>query len=101
MLLYYDADSNQWVMPGTLSGSPPCARSSHRAVSLPDRLVIFGGAVAGEGDNDGGERLNDVHTLRAMPGSGQLAWTQEDAPYGLRPRGEWCGRGGRGRGWAG
>ncbi|KAG1653468.1 hypothetical protein FOA52_015971 [Chlamydomonas sp. UWO 241] len=58
LVAVYDASTNTWCLP-ELVGEPPQARSSHRAVALPDRIVLHGGARA-ENDPD---RLSDAAAL--------------------------------------
>ncbi|GIL89783.1 hypothetical protein Vretifemale_17546 [Volvox reticuliferus] len=75
MLAVYDAAANRWLKP-QVEGTWPQARSSHRAVALGNRLLIHGGAAAGEQS----DRLADVHTLMICPTSGRLTWSQMDEP---------------------
>ncbi|GLI67587.1 hypothetical protein VaNZ11_011821 [Volvox africanus] len=75
MLAVYDAAVNRWLKP-QVEGAWPQARSSHRTVALGNRLLIHGGAAAGEQI----DRLADVHTLMICPSSGRLIWSRMDEP---------------------
>ncbi|GAX74257.1 hypothetical protein CEUSTIGMA_g1706.t1 [Chlamydomonas eustigma] len=60
--------------------APPAARSSHRAVALPDRIIVHGGA-ASESDSD---RLSDIATLVLLelscPSVSRMFWSAMDEP---------------------
>ncbi|EFJ46572.1 hypothetical protein VOLCADRAFT_93025 [Volvox carteri f. nagariensis] len=75
MLAVFDAAGNRWLAPH-VEGKWPQARSSHRAVALGSRLLIHGGAAAGEQT----DRLADVHTLLICPHTGRLTWSRMDEP---------------------
>ncbi|GIL57278.1 hypothetical protein Vafri_12534 [Volvox africanus] len=75
MLAVYDAVVNRWLKPH-VEGAWPQARSSHRTVALGNRLLIHGGAAAGEQI----DRLADVHTLMICPSGGRLIWSRMDEP---------------------
>lgn len=42
----FDLNTKTWL-PLVAAGKAPCPRSSHRAVTLSDRIIIYGGAVKG------------------------------------------------------
>jgi hypothetical protein len=46
LLGVFDLKQNKWLQP-QVTGQGPCPRSSARAVALPDRIVIYGGAAQG------------------------------------------------------
>lgn len=48
LLSVYDLNSNT-LLPLQAAGEAPTPRSSHRSVTLTDRMVFYGGAVQGEG----------------------------------------------------
>ncbi|KAG2433071.1 hypothetical protein HYH02_012775 [Chlamydomonas schloesseri] len=75
-LAVFDAVAGAWVDPGHVEGPMPLGRSSHRAVALGNRLLIHGGAAAG----DQADRLGDVLTLLVDPKTGALAWSRMDEP---------------------
>ncbi|KAG2435934.1 hypothetical protein HXX76_007129 [Chlamydomonas incerta] len=75
-LAVFDAGAGAWVEPGRVGGPMPLGRSSHRAVALGNRLLIHGGAAAG----DQADRLGDVLTLMVDAQTGALTWSRMDEP---------------------
>lgn len=65
---------------GSMGGHCPVARSSHQTVVYNGRLILHGGAVNPEGQDDRKERLNDMHTLVVKHGGKQLCWSTCDCP---------------------
>ncbi|KAK9809972.1 hypothetical protein WJX72_002834 [[Myrmecia] bisecta] len=80
VVVVYDAVANTWIFPGAIQGVPPPLRSSHRAVYLNDRIVIFGGA------GEQKQRFDSLVSLCFSANGGQLTWRTCDEPTSDAPR---------------
>lgn len=76
LLTVYDIRNNAWITPSNVSGTPPCPRSSHRAVVYNGRIILYGGAGEAKGVK---ARMGDVHSL-VLSQKGQLVWCECDTP---------------------
>jgi len=72
----FDPKSVEWTKLEPARGTPPCARSYHRAAAVGDTLFIFGGCGA-----DG--RLADLHAFDTKT----CSWSEVPPPPELRGRG--------------
>ena len=67
LLCAYDTALDAWMpLTFTVSGPPPCPRSSHRAAAFHGRAVMFGGAAQGAPN----ELLEGVHSCVAVSCTG-------------------------------
>lgn len=65
---------------GSVVGDRPTTRSSHKTALYHGKLLLHGGAINQEGQDDKKERLGDMYTLTVSQGGKRLCWSTMDRP---------------------
>ena len=89
-VVIFDAKAGKWVATPKIKGTTPSVRSSHRASSSKNGLILFGGAPVAAGSKKA--RLADLHILRISTSG--MEWVSiepsEETARNIAARGDAC-----------